>query len=182
MLEGLIIPFVAIFFAEMGDKTQLAVFCLASKTKNYKKLLFGVASAFIVAEGIAVIAGSILTSIISVFYIQIFSGVIFVIFGVNELRKAEKDNVKCSLKSPFLSGFWMILMSETGDKSQIAAGLFAANFNPFTVFISVVSALILLSVIAVCFGNKISEKVNANTMSKIAGIIFIISGLSVIFL
>jgi len=34
MLQEFIIPFLAIGLAELGDKTQLAIFCLASQTKN----------------------------------------------------------------------------------------------------------------------------------------------------
>jgi putative Ca2+/H+ antiporter (TMEM165/GDT1 family) len=57
MIQDLFVPFIAILIAELGDKTQFAVFCLSSKTKSYAKLFLGVLLAFAVADGIAIILG-----------------------------------------------------------------------------------------------------------------------------
>lgn len=41
MIQEILIPFLAVGLAELGDKTQLAVLSLASKTKKHWELLLG---------------------------------------------------------------------------------------------------------------------------------------------
>jgi len=76
--------------AELGDKTQLSVFLLSSKTKEHLNLLLGVMLAFLVVDGIAILAGDWITNIIPASLIKILSGVIFIIFGVLILRSKKR--------------------------------------------------------------------------------------------
>ncbi len=181
MLQDFIIPFIAIGLAELGDKTQIVIFCLASKTKKYLPLLAGVILAFIIADGLAVLLGDYITNIVPIKYIKILSGLIFIVFGIIALINNKEDETKCDLKTPFLSGFGMVLISEMGDKTQIASGLFAAKYNALMVFLGVISALILLSVMAVYFGKFIVKKISRRKIASISGILFIIVGIFFFF-
>ena len=58
MISDILLPFITIALAELGDKTQLAVFALASKTKKHLSLLLGAILAFVIADGLAVILGA----------------------------------------------------------------------------------------------------------------------------
>lgn len=179
MLEGILIPFAAIALAELGDKTQLSVLLLSSKTKKHLQLLLGVITAFLIVDGIAIFAGSWITSIVPLAWIKIFSGAVFILFGLLTLRKSEqKAESKAYFKSAFLSGFAMIFVSEWGDKTQIASALFGAEYNPFLVLAGTLSALALLSAIAIYSGKFISERVDRKLMVKISGAAFIIIGIS----
>lgn len=176
MIQDFLIPFVSIGLAEMGDKTQLAVLCLASKTKKYIQLLFGVILAFAITDGLAILLGNFITAHIPILYIKIVSGVIFIIFGLIMLLNNKTEEAQCELKQPFTSGFLLILVSEMGDKTQIASGLFATKYNPIVVFIGVLLALTVLSIMAVYLGNFIALKMNKRAISKIAGIVFVVLG------
>lgn len=77
-----------------------------------------------------------------------------------------------------MSGFWLILVAEMGDKTQLAAALFATQYNPLLVFVGVMLALFILSVMAVYLGKIIMDKVDKRTISTIAGIMFILIGAS----
>jgi putative Ca2+/H+ antiporter (TMEM165/GDT1 family) len=155
MLSDLFIPFFSILLAEFGDKTQIAVISLSSKTKKHIVLFLGVISAFFIVDGLAVIFGDLLIKNLPVFYIKLFSGVLFILFGLfglffnNEEDKNEKLN---KLKHPFFTPFFLILLAEFGDKSQIATTLFATMYNPILVFAGVMSALSFLSFLAIIFG------------------------------
>jgi Ca2+/H+ antiporter, TMEM165/GDT1 family len=46
---------VAVGLAEMGDKTQLSILLLSSRTKEYIQLLLGVMLAFLLADGFAIL-------------------------------------------------------------------------------------------------------------------------------
>lgn len=181
MIQDILIPFLAIGLAELGDKTQLAVFCLASKTKKYLQLLLGVTLAFIIADGLAILLGDFIAKIIPIIYVKIGAGIIFIIIGVIMLINYKKEEKKYKLKTPFLSGFGLVLISEMGDKTQLASGLFATKFNPAFVFIGVIAALVVLSLIAIYLGRFIMEKVNKKTVSIIAGILFILIGIASFF-
>ena len=177
MLYDILIPFIAIGLAELGDKTQLAVFCLASKTKKCLQLFFGVMLALIIADGIAILLGSYITTLVPQSVIKIIAGAIFITVGIVILLNNKKEEAKCELKMPFMSGFSLILISEMGDKTQIAAGLFATKFNPFLAFFGVILALTILSLMAVYLGKFVVTKLEKKTVSIIAGILFILIGI-----
>lgn len=69
-------------------------------------------------------------------------------------------------------------MSEWGDKTQIASGLFATKYNGFMVLTGVMIALTLLSIMAIYLGEFISSKIERKTLTKIAGVLFVLIGLS----
>ena len=84
MLPDILIPLIAVGLAELGDKTQLAVLCLASKTKKYLSLLLGIILAFVITDGLAIMLGNFITTYIPMVYIKIVSGSIFVLLN-NEI-------------------------------------------------------------------------------------------------
>ena len=181
MIQDILLPNITIAIAELGDKTQLAVIGLATKTKKHLQLLLGIILAFIAADGIAVVFGDFIMKVIPMGYIKSGAGIIFIIFGVVTLINHKKEREKYHLKNPFISGFSLILLLEMGDKTQIAAGLFATRFNPILVLISVVSALTVLSIIAVYLGKFITQKINRKTISIISGTLFILIGIASFF-
>lgn len=177
MLRDFLIPFLTIGLAEVGDKTQIAVLCLATQTKKHLLLLSGVVLAFVVTDGLAVLVGNFITNFIPENYIKIAGGIIFIIFGVITLLNKEKEDAKCELKNPFLTGFGVIFVSEFGDKTQIAAGLFATKYNPVMVFAGVIFVLTVLSLMAIFVGKFLTEHINRRVISYIAGAIFIVIGI-----
>jgi Ca2+/H+ antiporter, TMEM165/GDT1 family len=169
---------IAIAVAELGDKTQLSILLLSSKTTKHFQILLGVLLAFLIVDGVAIAAGSWITTIIPLFYLKIASGLVFIFFGILILvsKNGRKEKTK-SYRNPFVTSFLLILLSEWGDKTQIAAALFATRFNPFAVLIGTMIALALLSIIAIFFGKLISKNLSINTINKIAAIVFIVMGL-----
>lgn len=174
------LPFLLVGLAELGDKTQLAVLVLSTKTRRYASLLAGVMLAFILTDGIAILFGNYISQRIPMDYVRIGAGLMFIIFGLMTLHNRNKNEEEGSyeLKSPFMSGFWLILLAEMGDKTQLAAALFATQYNPLLVFIGVIAALFILSATAVYLGKMVMGKVDKKTISTIAGVLFILIGAS----
>jgi putative Ca2+/H+ antiporter (TMEM165/GDT1 family) len=74
--------FLAVFFAEMGDKTQLATLLFASDTEVSKVGVFLAASgALVLSTLIAVLVGAQLSSYISPRALKMMAGLGFVIIG-----------------------------------------------------------------------------------------------------
>lgn len=178
MMADVLVPLFTVGLAELGDKTQLSILFLSSKTKKHLHLLLGVMLAFLLVDGAAVLAGYWAADIVPMGLLKIFSGIIFMICGVLMLRNHVKDKSKSYFKNPFLSGFGLILITEWGDKTQIVSGLFATRYNALMVLIGTMIALTLLSIMAIYLGKLVSNKIDKRLMTKIAGIIFILMGIS----
>jgi Ca2+/H+ antiporter, TMEM165/GDT1 family len=73
--------FLMVFLAELGDKTQLSTMLLSSKSNSIWYVFIGSASALVLSSLIGVLAGATLHKYIPPSYIQIGSGVVFVIIG-----------------------------------------------------------------------------------------------------
>ena len=74
--------FVAIFVAEMGDKTQLATLSLAAGGSSRWLVFAAAALALVATSAIAVLAGAALVKVVPPIWLQRGAGVIFIVLGV----------------------------------------------------------------------------------------------------
>lgn len=81
-MKAILVAFGTIFLAELGDKTQLAVFALKSKGLSGWGLFTGSMIAFAVLTGLAIIFGDFLHQHIDPQIIEKAAAVAFVIIGV----------------------------------------------------------------------------------------------------
>ncbi len=81
--------FIAVFIAELGDKTQLATMLFATDKEVSKYTVFFAASAaLIVATAIGVLAGSLLSEYINEKYLHYVAGIGFILIGAFTLYNA----------------------------------------------------------------------------------------------
>lgn len=71
-----------VFLAELGDKTQLATFCLSADCDPKVSVFFGAALALVLSTLIAVTFGSTLSRFVPEHYIKIGAGIFFLVAGV----------------------------------------------------------------------------------------------------
>lgn len=179
MIQDVLIPLIITGLAEFGDKTQLSILLLSAKTKKHLHLLLGVMLAFLIVDGTAVLIGSRIIDIVPMRFLKILSGIIFIISGVFILRAKEvKGESKLYSRNLFFSGFTLIFITEWGDKTQIAAGILATKYNALMVLIGAMTALTLLSITAIYLGRFVSNKIDKKVVTKIAGTVFILMGIS----
>ena len=75
--------FMAVFIAELGDKTQLATMLFAGNKEHSKLLIFiGASLALIATSAIAVFAGDTLSRFISEKQLTIIAGIGFIAIGI----------------------------------------------------------------------------------------------------
>lgn len=82
MWKTLVTAFFLVFLAELGDKTQLSTMLLASKSDSIWLVFAGASAALILSSLLGVFLGSFVNKHIPELYIQIGSGVAFLIVGV----------------------------------------------------------------------------------------------------
>ncbi len=82
------LAFSTLFIAEMGDKTQLAVFSLVADSKAPISVFLGASLALAAVTLIGVLFGGLVIKIIPVNYLKIGSGVLFMGIGFYTLWEA----------------------------------------------------------------------------------------------
>jgi putative Ca2+/H+ antiporter (TMEM165/GDT1 family) len=81
-LKALLTVFATIFFAELGDKTQLATLLFAANAKHSPWLIFIASSlALICAAGLGVLAGGFVARHVDTRVLSIIAGVGFIAIG-----------------------------------------------------------------------------------------------------
>lgn len=81
--------FVAVFIAEMGDKTQFATMLFASDKEVSKATIFlGASLAMAAATGIGVLVGGVLSEYVNEKYLHYAAGAGFIVIGIWTLLKA----------------------------------------------------------------------------------------------
>ncbi len=81
--------FAVVFIAELGDKTQLATMLFAADREVSKLTVFiGASLALMVASGIGVLAGGLVSQYISEKHLHYIAGIGFVAIGIWTLVKA----------------------------------------------------------------------------------------------
>ena len=81
--------FTSVFFAELGDKTQLATMLFASdKDASKLTVFFGASLALILTSAIGVAAGSVISQYVSEKSLQYVAGIGFIAIGIWTLMKA----------------------------------------------------------------------------------------------
>lgn len=76
---------VAFFFAEMGDKTQLATVALGAKFTAPMLVTLGTTLGMLGADGLAVVFGSKFTERVPMKKVHLFASILFILFGIGIL-------------------------------------------------------------------------------------------------
>jgi putative Ca2+/H+ antiporter (TMEM165/GDT1 family) len=85
----LLTVFTAVFIAELGDKTQLATMLFAADKEVSKATVFvGASLALILASGIGVLAGGVISQYLSEKHLRYIAGIGFMSIGLWTLLKA----------------------------------------------------------------------------------------------
>ena len=84
----LLTVFATVFIAELGDKTQLATLLFATDKEVSKWIVFiGASSALVVAAGIGVLAGGVISQHVSEKLLRYVAGIGFIAVGIWTLAR-----------------------------------------------------------------------------------------------
>lgn len=116
------------FIAEMGDKTQLMLIALTSKYK-LRDIILGTAAAILVLNGLAVLAGGLVSEFIPDWLIKTIAALAFFYFAASTIAgdDEEEEGGKTKIKFAPLAVFCTFFVAELGDKTQLTAITFGAN-------------------------------------------------------
>ena len=177
-VESFTSAFVLVGLAELGDRTQIATFSLCAKYGRPFHIFGGAMLGFLLADGFAALVGKVLLDLFPAVYLTAASGFVFIAFGILDLRRKDEDEEEAkSQAKPFLASFYVILISEMGDKTQLTTALLVAEFNSaLGILLGVLAAMALLSALAIVIGARLRRILPMRTLKIVSGLIFIILG------
>ena len=175
------------FIAEMGDKTQLMLIALTPKYK-LKDIIFGTAVAILVLNGLAVLAGGLVSEFIPGWLIKTVAALAFLHFaastiaGDDDEEEEEGDNSKIKF-APF-SVFCTFFVAELGDKTQLTAITFGANEGmeaAIVVWIACSLGLFAADILGMLVGYLLKSKTPEGLLNTLAFVIFSVFGVYTLY-
>jgi len=152
MFQHAIVTFVAVFLAELPDKTMFATLLLSTHFRRKFPVWIGVTVGYS------------------------FHVVIAVIFG-SALSRLPERPIQLLVGALAWTAASVILVAEFGDLTQLATAGFAARFDdPFAVACGAVLALSSVSGLAVLTGSWLTTKVPLRVIQRTAALLFFVIG------
>jgi putative Ca2+/H+ antiporter (TMEM165/GDT1 family) len=192
----LLISFFLVFLSELGDKTQLMVFSFSAKLKTIT-ILLGVALGSFFSHGIAILFGSMLGNMQSVFLhdtLEFITYTSFILIGFITLKPKKyveskyinNKNGKTSLLKRIsnleINYLFIIVLSivvgEIGDKTFLASIGLGISYPDakLLLVLGAILGMIASDTIAILLGKFLSKKIPENTMKNISAILFLLFG------
>lgn len=183
--------FVKVFFtefiAEMGDKTQLMLIALTSKYK-LRDIILGTATAILVLNGLAVLAGGLVSEFIPDWLIKTIAALAFLYFATSTVTgdddDEEEEGSKSKIKFAPLAVFFTFFVAELGDKTQLTAITFGANEGmsvAFIVWIGCSLGLFAADILGMLVGYLLKSKTPDGLLNTLAFVIFSVFGVYTLY-
>jgi putative Ca2+/H+ antiporter (TMEM165/GDT1 family) len=160
-METIVGSFILVAISEMGDKTQLLAFSLATKYRRPWIVMGGILTATILNHALASSVGTWVSSHVAP---RVMAGVLaatFIAFGFWTLKPDTlEDDAKPDRFGPFLSTTILFFLAEMADKTQLATVALAARYQSI-VMVTVGTTLGMLASDghAVFLGERLARRV-----------------------
>jgi putative Ca2+/H+ antiporter (TMEM165/GDT1 family) len=177
-MEPIVSSFLLVAVSEMGDKTQLLAFSLASRFRRPWVVMAGILLATVLNHALAASVGTWVSAHVPP---RVMAGILaatFVGFGIWTLvpdTLEEKEGP--SGMGPFLTTTVLFFLAEMGDKTQLATVALAARYQS-VVRVTVGTTLGMLAAdgLAVFLGERLARRVSMKAIRVVAAGIFFVFG------
>ena len=174
------------FIAEMGDKTQLMLIALTSKYK-LRDIICGTAIAILVLNGLAVLAGGLVSELIPEWLIKMIAAFAFLYFAASTNagdEEEEEEGSRSKIQFAPLAVFCTFFVAELGDKTQLTAITFGANEGmsaAFVVWIGCSLGLFAADILGMLIGYLLKSKAPDGLLNTLAVAIFSVFGVYTLY-
>lgn len=177
--------FAIVFLAELPDKSLFASLVLGTRYQPFR-VWAGVAGAFVVHMGIAVLAGQVLVTLLPHRALEAIVATLFVAGAVyllvSSLWEEQHEGLDASRQGPrppsFLQvagmSFGVVFLAEWGDITQITvANLTARYADPLSVFIGGTLALWAVAGLAVSVGSQVLKLIPMHWVQRVCAVVLL---------
>ena len=174
------------FIAEMGDKTQLMLIALTSKYK-LRDIILGTGVAILVLNGLAVLAGGLVSEFVPEWVIKMIAALAFFYFAASTIAgddEEEEEDGKTKIKFAPLAVFCTFFVAELGDKTQLTAITFGANEgmgSALVVWIGCSLGLFAADILGMLVGYLLKSRTPDGLLNTLAFVIFSIFGVYTLY-
>lgn len=184
-MESLLTSFGMVAIAEMGDKTQLLSFVLATRFRGqHWPIIAAIFAATILNHLAAAAVGGWVATTVSPDVLRWILGLAFLAFAVWALIPDTLDGDKqdTTRHGAFLTTLVLFFLAEMGDKTQLATVALGAKYSSVVlVTIGTTLGMMAANVPAVLIGEKLAQRFPLAKMRFVAAALFAIFGLLILF-
>lgn len=178
--EAVFSSFTLVAASEMGDKTQLLAFSLASRFRRPWTVMAGILLATLANHGLASSVGAWLSAHIPA---RVMAGILaatFIGFGLWTLRPDTlEDDDRPARFGPLLTTVVLFFLAEMGDKTQFATVALGARFHSaLTVTLGTTLGMMATDGLAVFLGDRLSTKIQGRWLRVVAAGLFFLFGIA----
>jgi putative Ca2+/H+ antiporter (TMEM165/GDT1 family) len=178
-MQAIIASFLLVAVSEMGDKTQLLAFSLATRFRRPWPVMGGILVATLANHGLASSVGAWISSHVPAHVLAGVLAATFIGFGLWTLKPdtLEESEGPKGL-GPFLTTTVLFFLAEMADKTQLATVALAARYQS-VVLVTVGTTLGMLASdgLAVFLGEKLAARVSMKAIRWVAAAIFFVFGI-----
>jgi putative Ca2+/H+ antiporter (TMEM165/GDT1 family) len=178
ILEAAASSFVLVAASEMGDKTQLLAFSLATRFRRPWPIMAGILVATLANHGLASSLGSLVSAHVPPRLMAAVLGATFIGFGLWTLKPdtLEEDD-RGPGRGAFLTTVVLFFLAEMGDKTQLATVALAARFQSVAV-VTAGTTLGMLAAdgLAVFLGDRLAGRLDMVLIRRLAAALFFAFG------
>ncbi|MBB3225302.1 TMEM165/GDT1 family protein [Pseudoduganella umbonata] len=180
-MEAFLVSTGIVALAEIGDKTQLLAFVLATQFRRPLPIVGGIFVATIVNHFCAAAVGTWLTELLGPNALRWILGLGFIAMAawIMVPDEIDEDETPASRYGVFTATLIAFFLAEMGDKTQIATVALAARFDALIpVVVGTTLGMMLANVPAVYLGKRAATAVNLKVVHGIAAVIFVVLGVA----
>ena len=170
--------------AEMGDKTQLLSFLLASKFRGrHGAIIAGIFVATVANHFVAALLGDWVAAHVSPNVMRWVLGIAFLGFAAWALvpDKLDADSGKAQRYGAFATTVVSFFLAEMGDKTQFATIALGAKYASLSmVVLGTTLGMMAANIPAVLLGERLARMVPLSTMRFVAAALFAVFGIVVL--
>jgi len=178
--EAVFSSFTLVAASEMGDKTQLLAFSLASRFRRPWTVMAGILIATLANHALAASVGAWISAHIPQRALAGILAATFIGFGLWTLRPDTLDeDEKPSRFGPLMTTAVLFFLAEMGDKTQFATIALGARFHSaVTVTLGTTLGMMASDGLAVFLGDRFAAKVQGPWLRITAACLFFLFGIA----
>jgi putative Ca2+/H+ antiporter (TMEM165/GDT1 family) len=181
-MEALFVSTGVVALAEIGDKTQLLAFLLATRFKKPLPIIAGILVATLLNHSMAGALGAWITATLSPETLRWILGLTFIAMAIWTMipDKIEDEEMQVAKRfGVFGATLITFFLAEMGDKTQIATIAMSAHFSSVVlVVIGTTLGMMIADVPAVFIGDRLSARIPMKLVHGIAAAMFAAMGIA----
>jgi putative Ca2+/H+ antiporter (TMEM165/GDT1 family) len=177
-MEPILSSFVLVAIGEMGDKTQLLAFSLASRYRRPWVVMAGILAATILNHALASSAGTLISARVPPRVMAAVLAATFIGFGLWTLKPDTLDAKAASDRfGPFVTTTILFFLAEMADKTQLATVALAARYQSVVlVTLGTTAGMLVSDGLAVFLGERLAMRVPMRFVRASAAAVFFVFG------